>query len=119
MSSDDVFVQYQGFHPSEHTQNFIRALLQEIHDESPYGSTVRAIFSKREGMFKGTINVRSAAGPFFVIALHGSLIEVAERLLRQMRRKLDKWKSTRFKQPSHPIRTKPSIRDDEYGSGVA
>jgi cytochrome P450 len=120
MSYDDVHVQYQGFHPSDFTKSFIRSLLEEIHDEAPSGASVRAIFSKKDGNFKGTINVRSAAGPFFAMDVHSSLIGVAEHLLRQMRRKLDRWKSNRFKRDRITRSTFKSFeREDDYGTGVA
>ncbi|MFZ4404047.1 MAG: hypothetical protein ACOYOK_08100 [Pseudobdellovibrionaceae bacterium] len=100
MAADEVFVNYHGFHPSDISKKYIDMLLDEIHHEAPCGATLRAVFTKKDLIFKGTLNVHSSAGPFFAAATEESLKKVADHMLEQMRRRFEKWKSKRSQHSS-------------------
>ena len=46
MNNELTNIQYQGFHPSEFTKNYLDFKLGEILDRAPYGSSLRAIFTR-------------------------------------------------------------------------
>lgn len=98
MAYDDITIKYHGFHPSPEAKDYMESIIQEIRDEAPYGSHVKATISRKDHNFKGIIQINSFAGPFFTVASGDGLKDIAPRLLQQMRRRLDKWKSKRFEQ---------------------
>lgn len=97
MTFDDVVIQYHGFQPTPAARSYVETMMREIHEESPYGATLKASFSRSKYLFKGTIRISSAAGPFFASASGPGLLEVTKLLLERMRRRLSKWKSKRFR----------------------
>ena len=121
MKFGDIRVRYYGFHPSEYTKSILDSILQEIYDESPDGSNLRASFSRHKEVLKGVIQINSPAGPFFASATGKGLHDVAHRLLQQMRRRLEKWKSKRFKHQSlKSLSTAPhEFKEEGYDSSVA
>lgn len=100
MYRDEVSIKYQGFHPSDFTKIFLQSLLSELHEESPSGSTLKAQFIRREHMFKAIVSIHSSAGKFFAVASGKRLREVADKIIRQIRKQLDKWKTARFDRQS-------------------
>jgi ribosome-associated translation inhibitor RaiA len=100
MLLDDRFLKFQGFSPSDFTRTFLKDVLSELHEESPYGSTLEATFTKRENFFKGMVTIHSAVGKFFAIADGTQLKEVTHKLVDQIRKQLDRWKSKRFQRES-------------------
>lgn len=97
MHKSNVAVQYHNFNPSEHTKRFIDSIINEIQEELPSGSTVKATFTKTKSddVVKGMLQVGSYNGPFFAVATASGLREVTMKLMQQMRRRLDKWKTKR------------------------
>lgn len=93
---DEIHVQYKGFSPSWEIQAHVRELLQQLHDESPTSSVVRAHISKVNDAFKGILRITSAAGDFFAIASGKRIGEVTGKLTSRIRRQLIRWKSLRF-----------------------
>lgn len=100
MYKDEVSIKYQGFHPSDFTKTFLQSLLSEIHEESPAGSTLKADFSRKDHIFKAIISIHSSAGKFFAVASGRKLREVTDKIVDQIRKQLDKWKSARFENRS-------------------
>lgn len=100
MAFDDVFICYRGFHPSDFTKSYLSSIMREVHEESPYGALLKASFSRKKETFKGIVHVTSSAGTFFAAAKGRGVKEVSKKLLEQLRRQLDKWKTSRFKHES-------------------
>ncbi len=96
MKFGNIHVRYHGFHPSEFTKSQVDSTLQEIYDESPDGSYLRASFSRKGDLLKGLIEVNSSAESFFASSVGRGLNEVTHRLSEQMRRRLNRWKAKRF-----------------------
>ncbi len=90
---DTIDIKYNGFYPSENTKEFIYKVLEEIQIESPHNSRVVSYISRKNKLFKMTVEVHSAAGPFFVSSTHESLKTVSDKVLFLMRKRLVKWKS--------------------------
>ncbi|MBY0555062.1 hypothetical protein K2P97_11080 [bacterium] len=103
MSKKAIVINYHNFHASKGTQLFIDSLIREIHQELPDGSTIKATFSKKDDVVKGMLQVGSYAGPFFAVAASDNLNEVTVRLVDQIRRRIEKWKSKRHDR--HGIKT--------------
>ena len=93
MSKNRVSVIYHDFHPSDYTKEFIESVVNEIHQELPRSSTVKATFSKKGDLIKGMLHVGSHSGPFFTVAASEDLREVTLKLVEQMRRRVEKYKS--------------------------
>jgi ribosome-associated translation inhibitor RaiA len=121
MRHEEVIVQYHGIHTSDLTKNSIKALIDEIHEEGPTTATVRAMFTKRakENDYRGIVHVHSKAGSFFTAATHSNLMEVAEKVLEQMRRQMDKWKSNRIYRATVKRAKKLNRQDKEQGPSLA
>lgn len=110
----DINVKYEGCHFSKSTQIYLSAILEKIFEESPYGSVLRATFSRKGKELKGTIQINSSAGPFFAVASGTGLKIVSKKLVEQMRRHLNKWKSERF--DHHSLKDLPVIEVMNPGS---
>lgn len=97
---DDCLLKIQGFHPTEFTRSYLNDKISAIHDEAPYGSTLKAVFTRRNHLFKGVVTIYSSAGKFFAVASGSRLRDVMHKLTEQIRKQLDKWKSQRFEHES-------------------
>lgn len=97
MYADRLALQFHGFHPSDFTIDYVNSLLEELQEEAPYGATTKAHFARQGHDFRGVIEIHSRAGTFFARAEGTRLKDVGHRLLEQIRRQFDKWKSARFK----------------------
>lgn len=95
MLKSNIAVQFNNFHPSQNTKNFVDSVIQSIQDELPSGATVRATFTKQKNVVKGMLQIGSYSGPLFAVASAEGLKEVTFRLVEQIRRRMDKWKSRR------------------------
>jgi hypothetical protein len=93
MSKSNVVVQFHDFHVSQGTQTYINSLIQEIQHELPTGARVKATFTKKNDVVKGMLQVGSYAGPLFAVAASPNLNEVTVKLVEQVRRRIEKWKS--------------------------
>lgn len=96
MFMDDMFLKYQGFHPSDFTRAYLDEKMSAIREEAPYGSHLHATFTRQAHIFKGVVTIYSSAGKFFAVAESTRLKEVTHKLMDQLRRQLNKWKSERF-----------------------
>lgn len=96
MYMDDLFLKFQGFHPSDFTRTYLCEKMSAIREEAPYGANLKATFTRQGHAFKGMVTVYSSAGKFFAAADGTKLKDVTHRLINQLRRQLDKWKSERF-----------------------
>ena len=95
MLHEEVIVRYHGIRTSDLTKSLIFSLMEEIHKEGPAKGTVRAAFHKEGKVYRGNVHMHSKAGSFFTTSTHSNLMVVAERVLFQMRKQLQKWKSKR------------------------
>lgn len=98
---DDIFVHFQGFSPSTFTRDFLDFKIGEIHEKSPYGSTLRAVFVRNGERVKATLRIMSVAGTFVAVCEGQKMRDVTKRLFSQIGRQLDRWKSTRYKELVH------------------
>jgi len=121
MKIGDIRIRYHGFHPSDYSKSLMDSIMQEIYDESPDGSCLKASFTRNKEILRGVVQVNSPAGPFFASASGAHVNEVAHRLLTQMRRRLDKWKSKRFRHERIKDLFTPmtDIQEEGYDSSVA
>jgi hypothetical protein len=101
MRTGDITVQFQGFHPSQFTRDYVEDRLAEIREESPFGAALRASFTRQKDVIKGIISVTSKRGKFFAVASAEQVDDVGRELFHRIRRQLNKWKETRFR-PNHP-----------------
>lgn len=93
---DNPSLKFQGFHPSDFTRSYVDNKIQALHEEAPYGATIKAAFTRKDHLFKGAITIYSSAGKFFAIASGRKFKEVNHKLIEQIRKQLKKWKSKRF-----------------------
>jgi len=96
MQTGDISIQFQGFHPSKFTRDYVEDKLAEIREESPFGAALRASFTRQKDIIKGIISVTSKRGKFFAVASAEQVDEVGRQLFQRIRRQLKKWKETRF-----------------------
>lgn len=115
MLSNNVIVQYHDFNPSDYTKTYIQSVVSEIHSELPEGSTVKASFTKHDDLYKGMLNVGFHGGPFFAVATSDNFNDVLVKLVDQMRRRLEKWKSKKREKKS----IKNIFKNEGNVSGVA
>lgn len=86
-------IQYHDFHPSEGSKEYIQNTVTHMLDELPNGSTVKATFYLKDKVIKGMFQVRSYGGPFFSVAVGEDMHALTTKLLSQMRRRIEKFKS--------------------------
>ncbi len=97
---DDFNIKFQGFHPSDFTRSYLKERMSEMLDEAPYGSTLQAVFTRKNEWLKGIVTIHSSAGRFFAVSSGTKVKEVGRKLVEQIRKQLDKWKSLRFEHRS-------------------
>lgn len=100
MPKSNVVVTYRNLHPSEDTKSFVDSIVNEIQHELPMNSTIKATFSAKDDVVKGILQVNSHGGPFFAVAASTSINEISMKLLEQMRRRLDKFKTKTYRRKS-------------------
>lgn len=93
---DDFNLKFQGFHPSSFARSYMADRFSILHEEAPYGSHVQATISRRDHLFKGVVTIYSSAGKFFATASASRLRDVTQKLIDQIRKQLDRWKTRRF-----------------------
>lgn len=108
ISMDNRILKFQGFHPSEFTQNYLEEKIDLLLEEAPYGATLKMDMSRKDDQFKGMITIYSSSGRFFAISSGRKLKEVTNKLIEQIRKKLDRWKRRRFQHIS--------LKNQELGS---
>lgn len=95
---DEISIRYNGIHPSITTQQQIESTVKELFEEAPYGAVIHTSFTDRKGSVKGILQINSCAGHFFASAESHDLNEVLTSMIKQIRKRLKKWKEKRFKQ---------------------
>ncbi len=95
MQTSSVSIQYHDFHPSQQTKDMVEDLIQEVQLEVPNGARIKATFCEADKLIKGMLQVNSFGGPFFAVAVANNLNEVSIKLLEQIRRRIEKFKSKR------------------------
>lgn len=95
MPTSNFTVQYHNFHPSQATKEYIESILSVVQQELPGGATAKAHFTLKDKVVKGTLQVGSFYGPFFSAAAAEDLHLVTVKLIEQVRRRLEKFKSRR------------------------
>lgn len=93
-------LKFQGFHPSDFTRTYLDEKMSCLLEEAPYGATLNASFIKKDHLYKGVITINSVRGNFFATATESNLRETSHKLVEQIRRRLNKWKSHRFERES-------------------
>ena len=102
MDLSEMTIQYQGFHPTDFTKDYLEAMMDELYSESPHGSFFQSVFSRQNHIFKARVRIDSGNGHFFAVASGRKLKEVTHRVVYQIRKQLGKRKSLRFnKRASH------------------
>ena len=95
MQTSSVSIQYHDMHPSDQTRDMVDDLIKEVQLEVPAGARVKATFCEADNLVKGMLQINSYGGPFFAVAVANNLNEVSLKLLEQMRRRIEKFKSKR------------------------
>lgn len=113
-------IQYHDFHPSEVSKEFIQNVITNMLDELPNGSTVKATFYLKDKLIKGMFQVRSYGGPFFSVAVGEDMHALTVKLLAQMRRRIEKFKSKQHARDGLKHLTRTQKFDDyEIASAAA
>ena len=92
----DYFLSFQGFTPSEFTRRYLDLKLGQLQEEAPYGSLVRATFSRHDDRLKGIVRIESKAGRFVAVSSGRRFKDVSRKLMSQIRRQLERWRTLRF-----------------------
>ena len=98
--SNSIVITYRNLHPSTETKAFIDSIVNEISNELPASSTIKATFSAKDDVVKGMMHINSSGGSFFAMAISTSVIEIGSKLLVQMRRRIDKVKTKTYRKVS-------------------
>lgn len=93
MGLQQFTVQFQGYHPSEFAQDYLKEHLKELQLEA-HGATLKATFKRQSRSLKGIVSLYSSAGHFLAIASGNKTADVCRKLMIQIRRQLDRKKSS-------------------------
>lgn len=96
MLTNERTIKFHGFHPSDFSRSYLEMKMSEMHDAAPYGANLKATFTRKHAVFKGVVTIYSSAGRFFAVASGRKLKSVTHKLVDQLRKQLEKWKSERF-----------------------
>jgi hypothetical protein len=94
---NDVQIQFQGFHPSPFTEQFLDAKIYEILNQAPPGSVLRAVFRRKDKVLTASVRILSGGDSFFATARGTHLREVGHQLIARMRRQLRRLKTIRHR----------------------
>jgi hypothetical protein len=111
MELSEMTIQYQGFHPSDFTKDYLESMMDEFYSESPYNSFFQAVVSRQNHMFKVRVRIDSSNGHFFAVASGKQLRDVGHRVTHQIRKQLSRWKTLRFHNRS------PRVDGENYHVG--
>lgn len=100
MSSSQIMIKYQGFKMSDESRNYIQSLFSEIAEESPRAAKIDVTFVKKDRLLKGMIHIHSADGSFFSSAVDHNIKVISEKIIHQVRRRIEKWKSKHHERKS-------------------
>ena len=114
MRSDELRLKFQGFHPSDFMRSFLNDEMSALHEEAPYGSILHATFRRKDHSFKGMVSIHSSVGKFFAVASGSQLKAVTHKLIDQMRKQLDRWKSRRFEHERRKEFAYPDNAKNDY-----
>lgn len=87
---NDLFVRFQGFHPSSFTRSYLNTVLARLIKAAPSGATLDAFFYRRNKVFKGTISIHSSCGQFFATASGRRVKEVTRKIMDQLKKQIKK-----------------------------
>ncbi len=93
---NDLQIQYQNFHPSAFTKEYLDVKLQRVIRRLPSGSSLKAVFTVENGAITATLRIMTSAGEFFAISKGRFLKDVNRRLMVQVRRQLERWHQRRL-----------------------
>lgn len=96
MLSEDVKIKFAGFEPSHDVRSSLDILLSEIHRRSPSQSFLSATFTLTNGIFEGVVAITSSAENFVAKATDIHVVDMGQKLVKNVIGQLDKWKSLRF-----------------------
>ena len=96
MELSEMTLQYNGFHPSEFTREYLESMMDELHTESPHGSILQAVFTRQNHLFKARVRIDCSGAHFFAVASGRRIKEVTHKIVQQIRKQQGKWKSLRF-----------------------
>ena len=113
MLTQDVRVQYSGFHPSDRTDQRLQSWAHEIQEQAPSESNIKAIYTKQGREYQGELRVTSRAGQFYAIARGVNLYSVARDAMKRMRRQLEKWRTVRFHKHADVVAQIPTDQSTE------
>jgi hypothetical protein len=101
MYTEDIIVDYKGFKPSQRTLSRVKSMTDNLYNESPSESCIKATFVRagKKG-YMGVVKVNSSVGSFFAKALGEDLNSLGENLFKQVRNQLKEWKTMRFLEPA-------------------
>lgn len=92
-----IKIKFQGLHPSETLNDFLRTEMESIHKQAPLDSMLNALVLRlAEHDYKTNILITSSAGEYFATAHGKNLNEVVNKAIDQIHRQLDKWKSHKY-----------------------
>ena len=100
MSSSNLMIKYQGFKLSDISRNHIQSLFSGIAEESPNSAKINVTFTKKDNLLKGMIHIHSADGSFFSSAVDNNLKNISEKIVHQVRRRIEKWKAKHHERKS-------------------
>ncbi len=96
MILEDQIIKFICFTPSAFMRSSIQEKITEIQKEAPCGCHFNIVFTKKDHLLKGVITLHSSTGRFIAVARGGRLDILTIKLMSQIRKKIDKWKTPKF-----------------------
>ena len=98
MILDKQVIKFIGFTPSTLMRSFVEEKIVEIQKEATPKCILNVVFTKKDHMLKGVVTLHTSSGIFIAVAHGGRLDIVTIKILKQLRKKIDKWKMPKFHQ---------------------
>jgi len=85
---------------SDVTRENIQSMFSVIAEEAPHSAKINVTFTKKDNLVKGMIHIHSADGSFFSSAVDSNIKNISEKIVHQVRRRIEKWKAKHHERKS-------------------
>lgn len=98
ISRDDLRLELKGFEAGSDFGGFTKGLVDDLYLDAPSDASLTASFTRFEDHVTGAIQISSSQGVFSATAGGVDAKEVAQKIVRRIRKQLSAWKQSRWEQ---------------------
>lgn len=105
ISRDDIRLELKGFEAGSAFGGFAKGLVDDLYLDAPSDASLTASFTRFEDHVTGAIQISSSQGVFSATAGGVGAEEVAQKIVRRIRKQLSAWKQSRWERDRSLMRS--------------